>query len=61
MGNPTELQKAWRQAPCATFVVPIVDKKVVGIISLTHETLLFHDTSVEQYIGLIATTTHIDY
>jgi len=27
MGNPTELQKAWRQAPCATFVVPIVDKK----------------------------------
>jgi hypothetical protein len=47
MGNPTELQKAWRQAPCATFVMPIVDKKVVGMSSLTHETLLFHDTSAE--------------
>ncbi len=61
MGNPTELQRAWRQAPCATFVVTIVDKRVVGMSSLTHEALLFHDTSVEQYIGLIATTTHIDH
>jgi hypothetical protein len=28
MATPTELQKAWRQAPCAKFVVPIAAKRL---------------------------------
>ncbi len=56
MGNPTELQKAWRQAPCATFVVPIVDKK-----GCWHEFLDTWDPAVSWHLCRAIYWPHCDH